>query len=337
VSYSSSGAPSPFQGGSGAPAIEISGLRKVYKAPKGGQVVAVDDVSFSVARGEVVGLLGSNGAGKTTTLKCLCSLIRPTAGRMSVAGLDVQTDTREALRRLAAVLEGTRNIYWRLTVRENLTFFAGLHGISRGKAKPHVERLIDLLRLRDKADTLTSNLSRGMLQKLGIACALIKQTEVLLLDEPTLGLDVETTYELRGILREMAHDGTRTLLLSSHDMHVVQEVCDRVIIINRGRVVMDDRVSNVLELFATRAYEFRLEERLEPAQEQMLRALFPGARLRGGTHESILEVELEDGHHLYRVIDALRDQGASIRTVERRTPNLEQAFLSIIRETMVAA
>ena len=316
--------------GCGDRIIEVKDLRKVYPRAGGKEVVAVDGVSFNVNRGEVVGLLGSNGAGKTTTLKSLCTLIRPTSGSIRVGGVDALKHPKPVLRTISAVLEGTRNIYWRLTVRENLEFFAGLHGISRRTARPHIDRLLAIFHLEAKASVPASMLSRGMLQKLGIACALVKGTEIVLLDEPTLGLDVETTYELRTCLKALAAEEGRTLLLSSHDMNVVQDVCERVIIIHKGRVVVDDRMENVLQLFGGETYQVTLDAVLDENQNARLQELFPRVRIASGTHQSSLEVDLSGGRRLYDLIDVLRDNGAGIRSMERRVPNLEEAYLSIV-------
>ncbi|MFQ5795465.1 MAG: ABC transporter ATP-binding protein [Candidatus Bipolaricaulia bacterium] len=241
------------------PIVQVENLTKIYRNYRQGDVVAVDHVSFSVNRNEVVGLLGPNGAGKTTTIKCLCTLIRPTSGHITIDGTDTLAHPRVALGKIAAVLEGNRNIYWRLSPRENLEFFAGLQGIPTRKIRPYIDQLIELFNLGEKAKTPARMLSRGMQQKLAVACALVKGTDILLLDEPTLGLDVETSYELRNVLKEMAKRGERTILLSSHNMNVVEEICDRVIIIHQGRVVTDDQVANLLELFKARAYRFAIE------------------------------------------------------------------------------
>ncbi|HET8986032.1 MAG TPA: ABC transporter ATP-binding protein, partial [Trueperaceae bacterium] len=208
---------------------------------RSGEVKAVDGVDFSVARGEIVGLLGPNGAGKTTTIKTICGLIAPDSGTVTVNGFDVRRDRRKALRHISAVLEGNRNLYWRLSVRENLVYFAGNRGMSPAAVGPRIAELLDQFGLTNKADELVSNLSRGMQQKLAISVALLADTDVLLLDEPTLGLDVETGYEVRTLLADIARSG-KTIILSTHDMAVVEALCRRVVVINHGRVVTDDSV-----------------------------------------------------------------------------------------------
>ena len=313
------------------PMLAVQDLTKVYQGRRQ-RVVAVDDVSFTVGRGEVVGLLGPNGAGKTTTIKCLCTLIRPSNGRVTLDGVDVFTHPTHAMRKISAVLEGNRNVYWRLSPRENLEFFAGLQGLGTRSVRPLIDELLERFRLTEKARVSARMLSRGMQQKLAVACALVKQTDILLLDEPTLGLDVQTSYELRDAMKDMARNGNRTILLSSHDMNVVQDVCDRVIIIHDGRVVTDDRVANLLALFRARAYRFRLEGPLTPDQTEQLRNAFDLIHIHEAEHRTEIEVEFIHNEKLFALMDILRAGGSVIESIDRQDPNLEEVFLAILRE-----
>jgi ABC-2 type transport system ATP-binding protein len=315
----------------GDPIVAVENLTKVYRGRRRGEVRAVDDVSFEVAPGEIVGLLGPNGAGKTTTIKCLCTLVTPTSGRMVVDGVDTVADPRGAVANLAAVLEGNRNIYWRLTARENLEYFAALHGIPRRTVAGLIDDLIQRFGLTEERDADARTLSRGMQQKLAVACAFVKQTPILLLDEPTLGLDVETSLELRGMLRSLAAEAGRTILLSSHDMDVVQDVCVRVIIINNGRIVTADSIDNLLQLFRVRSYRFTVQGKLAEEHQDVLRDAFGGIEFSVDGHLSMIDVELNDGSRLYELIDLLRRTDAVIESIDRRDPDLEEVFLRILR------
>ena len=170
--------------------MSVEGLSKTYRT-RSGPVRALEDVTFSVGTNQIVGLLGANGAGKTTTIKSICGLVRPTAGRIVLDGVDALRSPRAAARRVAAVLEGNRTVYWRLSVRENLEYFAALRGLRRKDVRSRISELIERFHLEDKASTRAMRLSRGMQQKLALACAVLPATPLLLLDEPTLGLDVE--------------------------------------------------------------------------------------------------------------------------------------------------
>jgi ABC-2 type transport system ATP-binding protein len=313
------------------PVLRVKNLRKVYHSRRRGDVVAVDDVSFSVYKNEVVGLLGPNGAGKTTIIKSICTILLPTSGEIWVDGIDALKNPRAALEKVTAVLEGNRNVYWRLTVRDNLEFFAGLQGQSLRSVRAYIDELIELFNLTEKVNEQARALSRGMQQKLAVACALVKRTPILLLDEPTLGLDVETSYELRWILKRMAEQGERTILLSSHDMNVVQDICERVIIINHGRIVADDRIENLQKLFTASAYRFEIEGHLSPQQQQKLTKQFDMVKISTDGSRTIIEAELLDSQKVYEIIDVLRENGCQLESVGKQYPDLEEIFLRIVK------
>ena len=308
-------------------AIAVENLVKDYPTRKG-PVRALSGVSFRIKAGEIVGLLGANGAGKTTIIKILCGLVRPTSGKAEVFG--IPSHRPEVARHVAALLEGSRNVYWRLSVEENLRFFAGLQGIPPREAKRQARELIQFFGLHEKRNTTANLLSQGMKQKLALACALVKGTPVLLLDEPTLGLDVEASHELRALIRELAVSQRKTVLLSSHDMGVVEDTCARVIILSRGRVVADDLVSNLLALFRTRAYRVSLRNGLP--EEALRRFSSRFSSLRWLPEERTLQVELAPGQNFYELVDHLREIGAEIEGLSRSEPDLEEVFLRILRK-----
>ncbi len=312
-------------------ALHVKNLTKIYRSRRRGDTVAVDDVSFSVRKNEVVGLLGPNGAGKTTIIKSICTILRPTSGEIWVDGADAIRNPRAALEKVTAVLEGNRNIYWRLTVRDNLEFFAGLQGQSLRSVRSYIDELIEMFGLKEKVHEQARALSRGMQQKLAVACALVKRTPILLLDEPTLGLDVETSYELRWILKRMAEQGQRTILLSSHDMNVVQDICERVVIINRGKIVVDDRIENLKRLFSASAYRFEIAGQLSPQQEQRLKEQFDLIKITANDQRTVIEAELLDARRVYEIIDVLQSNGCQLESVGKQYPDLEEIFLKIVK------
>ena len=310
--------------------VEVENLKKTYrKRASKEQVTAVNDVSFRVEEGEILGLLGPNGAGKTTTIKLICSLLKPDAGRVLVKGVDNQQHRLRALRHLSAVLEGNRNLYWRLSVRENMLYFAGNRGVSARSARPKIDALLGRFHLADKADELVNNLSRGMQQKLAIAVALLAGTEVVLLDEPTLGLDVGMGLEVRALLREVAAEG-RTIIISTHDMDVVQELCRRTVIVSSGRVVADERVADLLALFDTRSYRVTLGAPLSREQERRL-----AQRFTAFSYEDLdltLNVTLEHPEDIYDLMEVLRLERTPVEDLGRIQTDFEQVFLELTRE-----
>jgi ABC-2 type transport system ATP-binding protein len=311
--------------------LEVQNISKAYKKRKSNEVVqAVKDVSFSVHRGEILGLLGPNGAGKTTTIKMICSLIRPDSGSVTLNTFDTQRQRLKAMRYISAVLEGNRNLYHRLSVKENLEYFAGNRGRSRTSAKAAILTLLEQFRLSEKRDELVGSLSRGMQQKLAMAVAMLADTDLILLDEPTLGLDVETGYEVRELLREISKQG-RTVIISTHDMPVVQDLCERTVIINQGRVIVDDKVSNLLKLFETRAYTVKLGKPLSVAQHHALQQVFPVVTLED-KNKTTLSVNLEHGEDIYKLMDILRSEQTPVETIDRAVINFEQVFRKLIRQ-----
>lgn len=311
-------------------ALEVQGLTKVFRRRGKDPVVAVREIGLQVQPGEVVGLLGPNGAGKTTTIKCILGLMLATGGSVRVFGRDIARHRSDAAREMSAVLEGSRNIYWRMTAAENLGFFTLLHGVPRHEAQPYNHRLLEVFGLADRKDVSVQELSAGMRQKVAVACALATRASLVFLDEPTLGLDLETSHELRRLLRELAASEGRTIVLSSHDMAVVQDVCRRVVIMKEGRVVVDDSVANLLALFRTRAYRFALSDGCPDGLEQRLRERFTGVTMNPG-RPFVVEVVLDRAEDLYAIIEVLRAAGVLIDTITQREPDLEEAFLRLMR------
>ncbi|QSS99551.1 ABC transporter ATP-binding protein [Pontibacillus sp. ALD_SL1] len=313
--------------------IEVNGIRKGYKKRKSKEeFIAVDGISFSVRKGEIVGLLGPNGAGKTTTIKSICGLLVPDQGSIKINGYDSVNERNKALRHISAVLEGNRNVYWRLTVEENLEYFSGNRGMKKRESKERIDQLLELFRLEDKRSEIVNNLSRGMQQKLAMAVALMANTDVILLDEPTLGLDVETSYEVRSLLKHIAEHEGKTIIISTHDMAVVQDLCKRTVIINSGKVIADEDVQHLLKLFETSAYEIQLKETLTEEQLNKLQHQFPIYNLDDLT----LEVNLEHEEAIYQIMNILSLNQTGIETINRTQVNFEQVFRRLVKEEAVS-
>jgi len=210
--------------------IEVRDLHKAF-----GAVKAVDGVSFTAEDGKITGLLGPNGAGKTTTLRMLYTLMKPDHGHVLVDALDAQTETVEVRRRLG-VLPDSRGLYERLTARENVRYFADLHGLDAQVADERANALIAALGMHDIADRRTEGFSQGQRVKTAIARALIHDPKNVILDEPTNGLDVMSTRAMRGFLHKLRDEG-RCVLFSSHIMQEVGALCDHIVVIAKGKVV----------------------------------------------------------------------------------------------------
>lgn len=313
-------------------AISVKNLHKHYVQRKTGKVVeAVKNLSFQINKGEVIGLLGPNGAGKTTTIKMICGLIKPGDGDIYIFGESVDGKGSNTAKYISAVLEGNRNLYWRLSVQENMEYFAGNRGISRKQIQGEIAELLDRFDLTEKRNELVHSLSRGMQQKLAIAVALSANTEIILLDEPTLGLDVEISYEVRKIIKEIAEKEKRTIIISSHDMPVIEDVCERVIIINKGEIVTDERTENLLKLFDTKFYTVQLEEEITKEQELELSKIFPLAVYDVAEQNISLQVNLNYSEEIYSLFDILKINETPILEIKQENNPLEQVFLNIVK------
>jgi len=218
--------------------IRVEELTKVFPRPDGTEHTAVDGVSFRVPPGQVYGLLGPNGAGKTTTLRMIAGLLRPTRGRVFVADQDV-TDQPDHVKRQIGYLTANTGLYLRLSVRELLRYFAALYGLEKRDAYRRVEELIDWLGMREFADLRCGALSMGQKQRTNIARALIADPPILILDEPTLGLDVLSNRLILDLIRNQAQRG-KAVLLSTHALDEIETLCSRIGLIHAGRLIAED-------------------------------------------------------------------------------------------------
>ncbi|MGD1862696.1 MAG: ABC transporter ATP-binding protein [Leptolyngbyaceae cyanobacterium] len=300
--------------------LTTRGLSKAYGRGKK-RFEAVRDVSLTLHRGEVLAFLGPNGAGKTTTIKMIAGLVRPDRGQVIVAGADPHRRTR-ALRNIGAVLEGNRNLYWRLTPEENLEYFGVLRQVPRKQAHRRGLELLARFGLEDKRDTPVQKLSRGMQQKVAIAVALIHNPQLLLLDEPTLGLDVEAGETVKALVRQIAQEG-RAILLTTHQLDVAEELSDQVAIIRRGRIIAEQSTESLLQEFSGSTYKIEIQGPLPEEQRRritQLGAVIEGAQVTySGTPES-----------LYALLAAL--QPLPILSVQRDRADLTQVFLKLVQD-----
>ena len=298
--------------------LEVHNLKKTYR--RGRQLVeAVCDVSLTIAPGEVLAFLGPNGAGKTTTIKMMAGLIRPDAGWVRIAGSDPHRHP-SALQKLGAVLEGNRNLYWRLTPEENLEYFGVLKGLSRSDARKSGFELLKRFELLSKRRTPVQSLSRGMQQKLAIAVALVHQPQLLLLDEPTLGLDVEAAQDVKALVREIASVGC-AILLTTHQLSIAEELSEQIVIIQKGEIIAQSSTRQLLLQFSGTAYKIETEGELDTARMQALETI--GAVIQDG----IIYVSQPE---LYQVLNILKP--LPLQRVEKEQADLTEIFLKLVRE-----
>ncbi|HVG61338.1 MAG TPA: ABC transporter ATP-binding protein [Hyalangium sp.] len=302
-------------------ALAVDGLRKQFQSGKKA-VQAVQGVSFTIQRGEVFALLGPNGAGKTTTIKMIANLVLPDTGKIQVAGWDLQSASTEAVSRIGAVLEGNRNIYWRMTSRENLLYFGALKRMPRKKLAARADELLVALGLEAKAHELAETLSRGMQQKLAFGCAIMHQPPLLLLDEPTLGLDLDSADRICEQVRALAKTGTG-ILLTTHQMDLAELLAQRVGIMREGQIIQQGGTRELLAAYEQEIFQIEVAAGLGAGRRTSLEALGVTI-LEEDAARSVLQVGQPVPERLYEVFQALAP--LPLTSVTKQRPQLVDVF-----------
>ncbi|MEO0947441.1 MAG: ABC transporter ATP-binding protein [Cyanobacteria bacterium J06641_5] len=305
-------------------ALEVRDLHKHYRE-NGKTFAAVRGINLQLAAGEVLAFLGPNGAGKTTTIKAIAGLILPDRGSVAIAGLDPHRKPH-ALARVGAVLEGNRNLYWRLTPVENLEYFGVLRGLSYRVARQRARELLVRFELEDKGQVPVQKLSRGMQQKLAIATALMHRPQLLLLDEPTLGLDVAATLRVKALVREIAADGC-AILLTTHQLDIAEELASRVAIVRQGQIIAEESTQTLIRRFAGTAYVIEVDDCLDDARRSGLQQI--GATFIDGS-EGRSQLSVRGVEQLYQCLGILKP--LPLRRIEQDGSNLADVFLELVRD-----
>ena len=300
------------------------------------QITAVDKVDLSIPKNTLFGLLGPNGAGKTTTIKLLSTLLLPDEGTATVNGFDVARQANEVRSSIGVVTGGERGLYWRLTGRENLLFFARLYGVREDKAKPRIDDLLKLVELEDRADDNVEKYSRGMKQRLHLIRGLIHDPPVLLLDEPTLGLDPNSAVVIREFIKEkLQKEQGKTILLTTHYMEEADQLCDQIAIIDHGKIITNGtpgelkagiRKIDVLRINATNVpgglvSDLKLIEGVEEVKTSVIDPV-------AGLMEIIVHTRNAE-ETLPHLTETMVKSGARIRLIEQSKPSLEDVFISL--------
>ena len=325
-------------------AVETKDLGRVYKIrgnkkerQERKELVALEDVNLTVERGELFGLLGPNGAGKTTLIKILTTLLAPTSGWARVATHDVNLTPHLVRPLINMVSGGESSGYGLLTVRENLWMFSQFYGMDSKEANARIIELLTLVGLQDRINTKSSDLSTGLRQKMNIVRGFLTDPEVLFLDEPTLGLDVGASRDVRTLIRNwMDADKNRTLLLTTHYMVEAEELCDRVAIINKGRVLACDTPANLkrnlqrdaifeIETSPLNGWKHSVLEEQAEVRKAAVTEVEGGARM---------ELILKEESALATVINILTHKNIKVQRLSKREPTLEDVFMELVGQRM---
>jgi ABC-2 type transport system ATP-binding protein len=300
--------------------IEVTGLVKSY-----GPIQAVKDIQFRVKKGEVVGFLGPNGAGKSTTMKIITGSMAPSGGSVRVAGFDVFEDPIEVKKRIGYLPENPP-VYGEMSVESYLRFVAKLKGVSGDRVSRQVEKSIEKTDLGSVRKRLIQNLSKGFRQRVGIAQALVSDPEVLILDEPTSGLDPRQVAEVRALIQELK--GEHTIILSTHILPEVQTMCERIIIINRGRIVAEDSLEGLSSRMAGASHVRIRVSRPGSAIEDMLKkvsGVTAVTKAEGGYNVQIVGTDSA----VEALAESVVQSRAGLLELKREVVDLEEIFLKL--------
>jgi ABC-2 type transport system ATP-binding protein len=300
--------------------IEVKDLTRFYEGQK-----AIDQISFSVSRGEIVGFLGPNGAGKSTTMKILTGCLKPSQGQAFLNGIDVQANPVQT-KEITGYLPESNPLYSDMYIREYLSFIADIHRLSEKKKK--INDTIEQVGLRPEAGKKISQLSKGYKQRVGLAAALIHTPDVLILDEPTTGLDPNQIVEIRDVIKNYGRN--RTVLFSSHILQEVEAICDRVIIINQGKIIADDNLSRLRRNQTGKFIKVVLKETVSSEHFKSLEQL----RAIRKTSDYEWELEAEDPELLKKQLLSLSLQNNwNIVSLQSENRSLEDIFRGLTKTT----
>ena len=303
--------------------IRVENLTKYY-----GKRLAVDNISFHIEKGEIVGFLGPNAAGKTTTMRILTGFLGPTQGNAWIGGCDVMNNSLEARQRIGYLPEAVP-LYADMTVRSFLEFSAKLRGLEKSRIKRRTEAVVDICHLEEYIDVLIGRLSKGFRQRVGVAQAILHEPEVLILDEPTIGIDPIQVAMTRELIRKLGKE--HTILLSTHILPEVSVICERVIILHEGRIVAEDSIRNLSSMIGgAKRLRLRVEGPAEKVTEHLHRI------------DGIRRVHFQGGHHLIeyseehdpraKIMEAVVQGGWTLLSLESVEMSLEDIFLKLTTE-----
>jgi ABC-2 type transport system ATP-binding protein len=297
--------------------IEVKNLSKKF-----GHFTALDDVSFEVGRGEIFGLLGPNGAGKTTTVRCLLTLVRPTSGEVTISGIDVGKHPGQ-VRQLCGYVPQEVSVDGDLTGYENLLLYAKLYYVPASERKRLIKEALEFMQLTDWAGSMVKNYSGGMMRRLEIGQVLVNRPRILFLDEPSIGLDPSAKHDIWDYVVRLRNDFDTTILLTTHDMLEADELCDRVAIMNRGRIVV---IGSPEELKAELGGDVVSLSTAGADGEPVLRQL--GHRLLSQSHDGAYDVSVSNGdREIPQILEELRKYGIVTKSVSLKRATLDDVFV----------
>ena len=321
-----------------SPAIAVENLQRTYTSRRGllgkqkNVIEAVKNISFSVNYGELFVMVGPNGAGKTTTMKILTALLLPTSGTVSVLGLDVTKQPQKLKKRIGFVFGGERGLYWRLSGKDNLKYFATLYGIPRRVSKERIADLLDIVGLAERQDSRVEQYSRGMKQRLHIARGLLNDPEVLFLDEPTLGLDPVAAREIRKMIKDIVQGG-KTVFMTTHYMFEADELADRVAVVKKGEIAALEKPKDLKKVVKDLSVISIIGTGIPSTVVEDIKTREDVVAVSQKTFDNYQYLRIQSSEPkklLKKTLSILKD--CEIESVEVVSPTLEDAYIRLVAE-----
>lgn len=304
--------------------VEVNHLTKIYNRQK-----AVNDISFEVSKGEILGFLGPNGAGKSTTMKIATTYVPPTSGQVKICGFDVVEDPMK-VKKVVGYLPEHNPLYLEMYVREYLHFVGGIHGLKGGKLKNRVVEMIDLCGLEIEQNKRIENLSKGYRQRVGLAQALIHDPEVLILDEPTSGLDPNQLLEVRTLIKNIGQN--KTVVLSTHIMQEVQALCDRVVVIDKGKIVANDELEQLKNNQTTyNKIIVELDKEVEESFWGTLKSIQKTEKLGEKSYALICALDNDIRQDVFKLVS---ENGIALLGMKQEEANMENIFHQLTKNSV---
>lgn len=316
----------------------ITGYSGLFMHPfRKKEITAIRNVNIQIKKGELFGLLGSNGAGKTTLIKILCTLVLPTSGSAFVNGLEVTKDEKKIRRIIGYVVSDERSFYWRLTGRQNLTFFAKLNNIHRHEAQTRIENLLSFMELARDADRMFKDYSTGMRQKLAIARGLLTAPDIIFMDEPTNGLDPVSAQRLRKLIREkLVEEEKKTVIFATHNLHEAEELCNRIAIIHKGEVKIAGIVDEIKREFDSEkryVIELKCPETLLLDRIHHIAPVKKVAAIQDGHSGDIVQIEIktsDSNGDIFQIVKEIVNMGGKICSFYEKEISLGELFSKVV-------
>ena len=304
--------------------VSISGLTKKFRSGKK-EIYALNNINMSIQKGEIFGLLGPNGAGKTTLISIMCGLLDKDSGKVEILGKDIDTELNQIKEKINLVL-GFTGIGMSLTVYEFLKYYCYLYNLNDKDRR--IKKAVKAVDMQDKMDAITLELSSGYKQRLLLAKALLNEPEVLFLDEPTVGLDVEISIKIRSLIKDLRKKGT-TILLTTHNMYEVEELCDHIALISKGRIIATGSVEEIKAMIKIdKIIEVEVDNLRKFTDEMKQQNYTVSAKV----FQDVVHVKVKSYGDVRKVMDHLSKSAHHIYSVRLLEPTLEEAFLKIIKE-----